>query len=196
MRVVMGIGISVSRMLPVTLVKEMVWCSAIPWIVANYGIEPPLTPSMAMGIELQKTMDREGVAEELGLPIPRMFEVYVEDPRLGVYGVIDIVAGRKRLTIVEIKAFRTRRVRHFEAQLYTYALLATRSLGAVYQAMLYSGSIVKRYSVDSYVLEKARSFVEKLWKVVTSPEPPLVNQDPRKCAYCRYRKLCPVREEV
>ncbi len=191
----MRVGISVSRLLAATLVKEMAWCPAIPWIVANYGIEPPLTPSMEMGIEHHRTVDREELAERLGLPTPRMYQVYLEDPRLGIYGVIDIVAGnRRRLFIAELKAFRTRRIQHFEAQLYTYALLANRRLGAVHQALLCTRDRVRRYDVDLYVLRKAMGYVEKLWRIVTSPEPPMVSQDPRKCAYCRYRKLCPVNE--
>ena len=192
----MRIGISVSRALPATLVKEMVWCPAIPWIIANYGVEPPLTPSMEMGIEHHNTVDREELAEKLELPTPRMYQVYVEDPRLGIYGVIDIVAGSRRgLVIAEIKAFRTRRINHFEAQLYTYALLANRRLGAVHQALLCTMDRARRYTVDAYVLRKAMSYVEKLWRIVTSPEPPTTGQDPRKCAYCRYRKLCPTPSE-
>ena len=185
----------VSGKLSVTMVKEYLWCPAIPWIAINYGIEPPLTISMREGIQFQQSMDRARLAEELELPSPRRFEVYVESSRYRLYGVIDIVAGSKRTTIVEIKAFEKKKYfHHFEIQLMVYALLVTEKIAPVHKAILYMKSKPRIYEVSLYWLEKARIVIEKLWKTILSPEPPRISQDPRKCSYCRYRRLCPIVE--
>jgi len=179
-------------MLPVTMLKEFAWCPVIPWIVYNYGVEPPYTPSMVAGIEVQKSLDLEKIANELKLPKPIETSVYVEDRKLGLYGVIDIVAGSKRVCIVEVKAFR-RRVRysqHFILQLKAYAVIAYRVLRPVERAYLYMDGIVHSIAVREQVFLEVRQVVEKLWRTVLAPEPPQAMRVQEKCNYCRYRRVC------
>lgn len=183
-----------SRTLPVTMVKEMMWCEAIPWIVYNYGIEPPYTPSMERGIEVQRNLDLEKIAEKLGLPKPVKTSIYVEDKGLGLHGVIDIVAGSRRLCIAEVKAFK-RRIRyskHFIIQLKTYAVIAYRALGPIEKAYLYMDGIIHRVVVREQTFIEVKHIVEKLWRITLSPEPPQVMRIPEKCSYCRYRRFCSV----
>lgn len=179
--------------LPVTMVKEFVWCPVIPWMVWNYGVEPPLTPSMMDGIAFQQTLDRGRIAEQLHLEPPVEYQVYLEDPELRVYGVVDMMAGRRRKTIVEVKAFERslKRLEHFKIQLYTYALIAVRRRIVVERAILLMKSARHEVDITGDKLELARRTVDRLWRAVVSPEPPYTAQDERKCSYCRYRRLCP-----
>ena len=182
------------QLLPVTMVKEFVWCAAIPWIIHNYGIEPPLTPSMKQGIDFQKSLSRNNVVEELGLEPPIEYQVYVEDRELGICGVIDILAGSKRKKIVEVKAFRRniRKCEHFKMQLYTYALIAYRKRMPVEKAILLLEKNKYEFTITKEKLDQAKKTVEKLWKTIQSPEPPKIQQDEKKCEYCRYKRICPI----
>lgn len=188
------IALEYSRTLPVTLVKEMMWCPVIPWIIRNYGIEPPYTPSMMIGVEIQKRLDLEKVSEELGLPKPIKTSVYVEDKALGLHGVVDIVAGSRRLHVVEVKAFkrRVKHSKHFLTQLKVYAVMVYRTLGPVEKAHLYMDGVTHTIAIREQTFAEVKQVVEKLWRVVSSPEPPQITRVPGKCSYCRYRRFCPI----
>lgn len=172
------------------LIKQMFYCPTIPWIITNVGYEEPLTPSMSLGRDT-KASSKENIANNLGLPHPRLYELYLRSNRYGIVGIIDIVAGRKRLNIVEVKAFKRKSYEHYKAQLMTYALLATDSLSIVHRAYLVLRNEVLIYQVTHQDLEQARRNIERLWKIIDSPEPPITKQPIQKCKYCKYRNYCP-----
>ena len=179
------------RTIPVTLVKEFEWCPAIPWIIANYGAEPWVTPSMEAGKRWRRSVDLEELANRLSLPKPRRYEVFVASRKLGLHGYIDIVAGTKPITVAEIKAFNARRWRHFRTQLIAYAALANAEIAPVRRAVLVMGTRAIDITVTDRDIHNLRNTVEKIRKIIESPEPPPVNQHPNKCSYCTYRKHCP-----
>ena len=178
----------------VTEVKEYVYCPVIPWIHKYLGYHTRPTPSMESGKEKADASYKSRVAEELGLPRPVRVEVPVKDCSLGVSGVVDIVAGKGPYTIVEVKVFprRIERARHFKTQLMVYALLVWRNMGPVREAILYMGGKAHRYRVTSRDLEAARRALRGLQKVLESEEPPRARQNPAKCSYCWYRRVCPL----
>ncbi len=186
------ISLELRRSIPVTLVKEYCWCPAIPWIAVNYGVEPPLTPSMEEGIAYRSRVRLDEIAEELRLPEPRMYEVFVSSKKLGVHGYIDIVAGRGRYTVVEVKAFESRRWKHFRSQLILYALLVNAELGPVRRSILVLGRRVIDVAVTDSDILYAKKLVEEVWRTILSPEPPRIQIVEQKCRYCRYRRLCPL----
>lgn len=182
--------LSISRSIPVTIVKEYCWCPMIPWIIYNYGIEPALTPSMARGIEFSRNRDISKIVSELDLPEPIRFEVFLESKALGVYGYIDIVAGSRWYIVGEAKAFRSRRWEHFKIQLYTYALIVNSCLGPVREAILIMGGDIYRWTLSDRDIAIVRDIVKRVRDVITSPEPPRISIVEEKCRYCRYRRLC------
>ena len=175
----------------VSLVKQYSYCPAIPWINWRLNLYEDPSPSMETG--RMTAEEKEEIARRLGLPEPWRIEVRVSDAQLRLSGVIDVVAGRRRLTIVEVKRYprRPSRSRHFRDQLMLYALLANNSLGPVREAILVLGSNAQRYRVTGEDLERARRLVEAARRVIESEEPPRPRMPPRKCRYCWYRRVCP-----
>jgi len=177
--------------IPVTMVKEYCWCPTIPWIIYSYGVEPPTTPSMDAGTELRKVLRLEEVADRLGLPHPRRYEAFLASRKLGIHGYVDIVAGSNRFIVVEVKAFPSKRWKHFRYQLLAYALLVNATMGPVRRAILAMGSRAIDIEVTQHEIEKTKRIIEEVRKVILSPEPPRVTPIENKCRYCRYRRLCP-----
>lgn len=171
-------------------VKQYVYCPLIPWITHHLGVSEPPTESMLLGGELDAS-HKEEIAGKLGLPKPWRIEVEVEDNELGLHGKVDIIAGRKRLIVVEVKRYERISIEHYKAQLLVYALLVTRRLGPVSKAILVYGDKAIEYPVTSEDLVIARKLVEKTIKTIDNEKPPITNQNPRKCRTCWYRKYCP-----
>ncbi len=185
--------------IPVALVKEYEWCPVIPWLAFNTGLVPPQTPSMILGREEHRRREAlERAARILGYKNP-LYNVYLEDPGLRVAGVVDILAPRDR-GVAEVKITGRKKPQAQElVQLAVYALLAYRNRVPVDTASIVllapDRGEYSIYTVDvtGEVLEKAEKRVRRVWETITSPLPPLVEQAPEKCRYCRYRRICPSR---
>ncbi|MEB3862040.1 MAG: CRISPR-associated protein Cas4 [Desulfurococcales archaeon] len=180
-----------SSRIPVTLVKDHAYCPAIPWIRRFLGYREPRSPSMETA--RVDASYKEEVARELGLPRPWRIELPVQGVSIPLSGVVDIVAGDKRLTVVEVKAYKRRmdRSRHFRIQLLLYAYIVNETIGPVREAILYMQGHVYRTRVTLDLLEEARREAEKTLKTLASEEPPRPRQPRRKCSYCWYRRVCP-----
>ena len=180
-----------SGSMPVSLVKDYTYCPAIPWIREILGYVEPRTPSMETArIDADA---KEAIAEELGLPRPWRIEVPVRGRSLPLSGVVDIIAGERRLTVVEAKAYR-RRIewsRHFRIQLLVYAYLVNEAIGPVREAILYMAGRAYRIPVTRERLDEARRAAEAALRSLESEEPPRPRQPWRKCGYCWYRRVCP-----
>ncbi len=186
------LGYSLRGTVTPTDVKDYVYCPVIPWLRRALGLVEPPTPSMEEGARV--TADEKlAEAEALGLPGPHRVEVYLRSGVLPLEGVVDLVAGRKRLRVLEVKRV-ARPARHHLAQLKAYALLVETSMGPVEEAILAlkNGGAV-RLRVTGETLKEAQSLVEAALEAVYSDEPPTASQPEAKCRYCFYRSLCPVR---
>lgn len=179
------------------MVKEYVYCPAIPWIQWNYGVEPEPTPSMEEGSGAKVPRLSE-VADEVGLPEPRRFELFIVDRVHGVSGRVDAVGGscRRGFEVLEYKAFPRRRVRHFRAQLLVYMLMVNTVLGPVRKGHLVVGDRHLVIEATEEVLGEAEQLVEATKRVIHRPDPPPVHVVEAKCSYCLLRKVCPVRSGV
>lgn len=169
-------------------VKQYAYCPMIPWIAWNYGVREPPTYSMEAG-RAERSRRLEAL-RSLGLPQPIRLDVEMYSPRLRMAGVADAVAGLRRLTVVEVKAFRRKRYWHFREQLMAYALLSETCLGPTHRAVLVLGGKARCWDVDQRALEEARRLALRVREVVESEKPPLV-QASGKCHSCWYRRLCP-----
>ena len=176
-----------------TEVKEYTYCPMIPWLHHYTGTRTEPTPSMVAGKEKADADHKARVAESLGLPRPHRIEVPLEDPRLRLRGIIDVLAGDKTLTVVEVKAYKRpkHRARHYRAQLLAYALLAHNTIGPVRRAILVLGDKPVTYRITTHELEEAKTLIQNLKKTLENEEPPRVRQPKAKCQYCWYRRICP-----
>lgn len=179
----------------VTELKEMAYCPVIPWIHAHLGYRTDPTPSMESGQQRVDADYKEAVAEELGLPRPYRLEVPLRSPRLGLSGVVDVIAGSGTYTVLEVKAFKRPRGRwrHYRLQLLAYALLVMDTLGPVREAILYMGGETLRIPVSERVVQETLKAIERLNVIIRSEDPPRPNIPSAKCTYCWYSRVCPSR---
>ncbi|MEB2837275.1 MAG: CRISPR-associated protein Cas4, partial [Desulfurococcales archaeon] len=180
--------------LTVTDLKDMEYCPVIPWIKARLGYQEDPTPSMESG-RLVDARRKEEVAEELGLPRPYRVEVPLRSPRLGLSGVVDLIAGEGPYTVLEVKAYKRPRGRwrHYRLQLLAYTLLVMDLLGPVRRAILYMGGEAWEVPVNERTITETLRAIERLRRILEAEEPPKPSPSPAKCAYCGYNKVCPVR---
>ncbi len=182
---------SFNNAVPVSLVKQYSYCKAIPWIISHYGLHETPTPSMESGV-IDADLKLK-VAEQLGLPKPWKIEVKLYNRELGLTGIVDIIAGKKPYVIVEVKAFK-RRLKwsnHFKDQLMVYALLVTKTLGTVREAILYMDGLTYRFRVTHNDLTRAQALVEHTRRLLDAENPPMPRQPKAKCNYCWYKRVCP-----
>ncbi len=171
-------------------IRQYTYCPLIPWIIHHLGITEPPTESMEIGGEVNAEQKQE-IAKKLKLPKPWRIEVWLEDRKLGLHGKIDILAGTKRLIVVEVKKYTRKGIEHYKNQLLAYALLATRKIAPVTKAILVLGNKTIQYPITHQDLKQAEKLVQKTRKTITSEQPPTTNQNPNKCKTCWYKKYCP-----
>lgn len=176
-----------------SMLKQMDYCPAIPWLITKTGwIEPP-TDSMKIAREKADAKYKEEIAKKLGLPKPWRIEACLKDRETGLGGCIDLIAGGKRLTIAEIKLYRRTRKNHIRTQLLAYAYLANKTIAPVERAILVEdGEIALDIPITKEHLNSIETKLEKLTKVIGSEEPPTVNPSDRQCISCQYRRVCPL----
>lgn len=177
----------------VTMVKQYAYCPLIPWITHYFNYHPPETPSMERGREIVTPEYKEEIAKKLGLPKPYKLEYPVYYKPLKIRGTIDVIAGEKTHTILEVKAYKRKRkyINHFTIQLLTYAYIVEKTIGPVYKAILYNGGEIIEIRPTQQDYQTIERIINKLHKITHKEEPPRTQQPPAKCNYCEYRKLCP-----
>jgi CRISPR-associated exonuclease Cas4 len=181
--------------LTVADLKDYVFCPVIPWIKRFIGYEEPETRSMRIAREETDSSYKERVAEKLNLPKPWRVEVYARDPDTGLVGVVDLVAGEKRVVVAEIKRFSRRRVMHFRTQLLAYAYLINKTMAPVNKAVLVLEERVRLETpVTKQHLETIEKTIKKLKQTLQNEQPPPTNTEKTKCLTCQYRRLCPKTE--
>ncbi len=171
-------------------IRQYTYCPVIPWIIHHLGITEPPTESMEIGGELNAEQ-KEEIARKLRLPKPWRIEVWLEDKELRLHGKIDILAGAKRLIVVEVKRYKRKGIEHYKNQLLAYALLATRQIAPVTKAILVLGEGQIQYPITLEDLKQIEKLVEKTRKTITSEQSPITNQNPNKCKTCWYKRYCP-----
>ncbi|BAB67755.1 CRISPR-associated protein Cas4 [Sulfurisphaera tokodaii] len=172
-------------MVTVSDVKQYHFCKAIPWINYVMGYREPSTFSMEEG----KKISYEEVVKSLNLTTPVKYEVCLSYN--GLSGCIDILAGDRKYTVVEVKAFKRGNFSHFRYQLLAYAYLVRKRLGIVERAILVmEGKKVLEIEPTEEHYRYIENVVKKIEEIVNSEKLPAVNVE--KCDFCQYRRICPV----
>ncbi|MEM4926155.1 MAG: CRISPR-associated protein Cas4 [Thermofilaceae archaeon] len=170
-------------------VKQYVYCPAIPWIARNFGVREPETLSMRLGREERQR--RLSTLEALGLEPPIRLDVEMYSLKLLMAGTADAVAGSRRLTVIEVKAFKRKTLAHFRAQLMAYALLSEECLGPTVKAVLLAAGRALAFDVDGEALREARRLAARVREVIEGERCPSVERGAR-CLSCWYRRFCPI----
>lgn len=151
-------------------------------------VEEPMTISMDAG--KLGVNEKELIANELKLPKPVRYEVCLVSKKFRMAGIVDIVAGNRKLVIVEAKKFKRKWFKHFEIQIKFYAYLVTKELAPVITAILKLGNHVVKYRIESEDLRIIEELIKKVREVKELPRPPITNPDSGKCSICWYRRYC------
>ena len=176
-----------------SMIKQMEFCPAIPWIISKIGWIEPQTGSMRSAKEEMDASYKERIAASLGLERPYRIEICLRDRETGLSGCIDIAAGSKRLTVVETKRYRRRRSQHFRAQLLAYAYLVNKLIAPVERALLVMDEKVELdIPIAREHIEAIERKIARLKEILDRDSPPSVNTTPRECTPCQYRRICPL----
>ena len=177
---------------PITpwIVKQYFYCPIIPWIVRNYGVTEPPTESMREGKNLTyeekiRRLRRAGIKGKIEL------ETTLKSTKYNVQGKIDAIAREGGETIVvEIKAYKDKRVLRHKMQLLTYTLLAQDNMGPIHQAILILGEKKLKYTISYEELKMLKRVLERIRETISCEKPPRTVKG-RKCYSCWYSRLCP-----
>ena len=169
--------------------KQYEYCPVIPWLNKNYNLVEPETYSMIEG-RREREERYNNIYGKLGLKPPIRFDLKLYYPKKRLIGVADIVAGKRKLTVVEIKRFKRKLFRHFKIQLMTYAYLTEKCIGPTYNAILLIEKRKIVYDVTQEIFKEIEIKIEKLWRTIESEKPPQTSKT-AKCMNCWYRKFCP-----
>ena len=170
-------------------VKEYTYCPIIPWIMYNFDVTIP--PTISMKYSTINAEEKEAIAMKLKLPKPWLLECKFINRKYKAMGVVDIVAGEKRVIVVEVKKNYRKYYDHFKVQLMYYSWLVNTTYKPVRKAVLVLGDKVIEYEVTGSDLEKIKKIVLKVKRIKAREEPPIVNQILQKCNNCWYRRYCP-----
>ncbi len=179
------------------LLKEFAWCPRIAFL-KSVSIMEPETPSMRWGKEQIKSVIQiiKGLARDAEI----LMEVYVRSWKLGVVGVVDVVALSNNTAIVfEIKSSVSpkklwSKYIHHVVQLTAYAISVEETLHR-YVDEAYIIGINNGSTVRIRITPQLRTYVSRLaselrWylnKELLPPPTPLKS----RCRECFYRKMCP-----
>ena len=183
--------------------KEYYWCPLSAYYRLTLWSEKPTHSMQAGGLD---GWSRQHLLEQLDRHEPSIRELLWEHPvtsrRLGLTGRADLIAvtGRDTIIVVEAKLSVTprrlyTRQLHLAAQLAAYTVAAEETLGLpAEKALLYSTET--RRLIPVRIGPRLRSLVEhaarSLHEALETGRPPAAGSpDPRRCAACGYRGICP-----
>ncbi|MGC9227672.1 CRISPR-associated protein Cas4, partial [Caldivirga sp.] len=137
--------------IPVTLVKEYVYCPRQAYFKVHLHYEPPTT-SMAYAKEYWKNINIEGILKANGIEGNVIIEVPLRSSRLGLVGKADaILVNNGELHIIEAKInvskrnLFTKQV-HILAQSLAYGLMAEETFKRSLSHLIFisgNGSVIK-----------------------------------------------------
>jgi CRISPR-associated exonuclease Cas4 len=170
-------------------VKQYAYCPVIPWLIHNFQVRELETFSMERARQVKAL--KVQTVRCLDLEPPVRVEFPMRSPELRLRGVADIVSGSRRVTVVEVKAYRRHEYSHFKWQLFAYALMAEKCVGPTKTAILVLGERTREYDVTLETLEATKKLVDKTISAVESEKPPEAKPS-AKCSSCWYKRFCPL----
>lgn len=162
----------------VTDIKDFTLCKAIPWIRRKLMWKEPETFSLKEG---KQNTERPKIPDA-------KYEVHLSDPKTGLYGVVDVIAGDK---VIEVKKYNRGKFNHFRLQLLAYAYLANRNGYRVKEAvLLMDGKERLRVEVNESHMRYIERLAMKVREVLDDDKPPSVDPPYSLCRVCQYKRLC------
>lgn len=186
-----------SEYIPISFLRQFVFCPRIPWFKYVMAFEPPEQQWVTQGKDWhdrQKTLFKRRVAHDLTAPVEHQQNVYVRSQKLQLHGYVDeIIFGASGCAVIEYK------VDHGKPQLgqrlqllaYVEAVEETYILPVV-NAILLKGSASKQFKVaiDLPARDLLNQKLSELRLVLGSHRMPFSSASEDKCAQCEYLRYC------
>ena len=182
--------------LPITLLKEFVWCPRIAYL-KYYTLPEPATESMLFPnysrVELLSILRNAGIEGDIVMELP------VESKSLRLSGRIDAVAiAPSEATPIEIKLYTSRKSiysksRHHLVQIAAYSIALEETLRKpVYKAVVVSltNRRVFTIAITPRLRENVRRLAIELHKYIENEILPPPTPTKTRCTPCFYRKIC------
>ncbi|NAZ26543.1 MAG: CRISPR-associated protein Cas4 [Thermogladius sp.] len=158
-----------------SMVKELVYCPVVVWLKTRHLVQEPPTDSM-----------RAGAGVSGG-------EVYV---KAGVYTAVldEVRAEEGGVSVVEKKAFKTRSIQRYLAQLSAGAYIYSLSGQRVRRIILEVADERRVLDFNSELVETAKRYLREVEEVSGSDRPPQPVKPGSRCVSCWYKRFCPYSE--
>lgn len=191
-----------SDSLPISLVRQFLFCPRIPWLRQNLHQEyrQPLWTLQGKAYEEKREVllgKRPLFRSAAGINYRQKFNVAVENAKLRIHGQLDVVIETQTERIpVEIKLHAGKPTRGQILQLVGYGLCLEDQHYTVRRGIVVVGPRQRRYGI-AFTPAIRQEFLQVLQKLRTSVEHPFLpasSASPAKCAQCEHQNLCQDRD--
>lgn len=193
----MDMAYSDQELLPISHIRQFIFCPRIPWFKCIMAFDPPEQQWVKHGKDWhlhQNINHKRRVNRYLSGTVQHKLDVYVKSNQLGLHGYVDEVAyNDDECVLIEYKVDSKPPSIGHHMQLMAYVIaMQEQSLLVVKAAVLLKGSAFRQYSMDigSHSKLKLLSFNQKLRQVLDSPYLPASSAQWQKCNQCEYLRYC------
>jgi len=163
---------------PVTLIKQYVFCPRIPYFVLVLGYKERITENMLEGLKYHAK---------------RTKGVYLRSEKLGIHGFVDeIIECGGYYKVVEYKSvkFNKKTLKQHLYQAVAYALLVEENFGRVLSVVLKYKNRELEFPVTRELKDYVKRVISRIKKIAKDGVPPQARIDARKCRNCGYIRIC------
>lgn len=188
--------------LPVSYLRQLAFCPRIPWFLQNLPQDLPKPLWVKQGEAYQQRREqllgkRPLFRDAAQCHYRQKFNVAVQEPTLGIHGVIDIVIETERESIpVEIKLNVAKPQRGQVLQLVAYALCLESGGAHVHRGLIIAGKRQRRYEVHitDALRDECRRAIARLHELIANPYLPPSSATLSKCMQCEFQNFCQDRD--
>lgn len=183
--------------LPISYLRQHLFCSRIPWFKHVMNFEPPEQQWVLHGRkwhESQNPRNKRRVCRLIDEPLTKKTEVYVKSMVLGIHGYIDeLILNNHECIVIEYKVDTAKPNLAQQVQLLGYAIAAEEFLGLkVKGGILLKGSAIKQYSINlnRQLKQQLLLTLGAMRENISSHRIPKTSAQSAKCDQCEYLRYC------
>ncbi|OOE44964.1 CRISPR-associated protein Cas4 [Salinivibrio kushneri] len=188
---------SFDELIPISYLRQYLFCPRIPWYKAVMRFEPPEQGWVTQGKrwhESQNPRHRRRLCKHIPEPREHIVNAHVQALSLGIHGYIDeLIFNEEKCVVVEYKVDKGKPTDAQKVQLYAYMLAAEQTYQRqVVAGVLLKGSANKQYTItlDDKIKNKCLTTLHAVRQTLSSHRMPHSSATESKCAQCEYLRYC------
>lgn len=183
--------------IPISYLRQYIFCARIPWYKAVMNFEPPEQQWVTQGKEwhsAQELLQKRRKVNLITEPYKRETNVFLSSTYLGLHGYADeIIFNDDQLLVIEYKIDKQRPVTSQKVQLAAYAMVAAEQFQCRSEyGVLLKGSSYKQYkiNIDNELKLKVINTVRDIRTSFQSHLLPVSSAQYSQCEQCEYLRYC------